>query len=85
MTSSPPPPPDGGLGTLASLSCQFFYGPFNSPFYVIKKMSWVFLQNCGILLTKLKMTDEEITSAILSVDENDELSKDMIEQVMIAQ
>ena len=28
------------------------------------------------------MTDEEITRAILSVDENDELSKDMIEQVM---
>jgi len=27
------------------------------------------------------MTDEEITKAILSVDENDELSKDMIEQV----
>ena len=40
-----------------------------------------FFQNCGILLTKLKMTDEEITAAILSVDENDELSKDMIEQV----
>lgn len=39
-------------------------------------------QNCGILLTKLKMTDEEITSAILSVDENDELSKDMIEQLL---
>ena len=38
-------------------------------------------QNCGILLSKLKMTDEEITKAILSVDENDELSKDMIEQV----
>ena len=38
-------------------------------------------QNCGILLTKLKMTDEEITAAILSVDENDELSKDMVEQV----
>lgn len=27
------------------------------------------------------MTDEEITAAILSVDENDELSKDMVEQV----
>lgn len=39
-------------------------------------------QNCGILLTKLKMTDEEITRAILSVDENDELSKDMIEQLL---
>lgn len=33
------------------------------------------------MLTKLKMTDEEITAAILSVDENDELSKDMVEQV----
>lgn len=39
-------------------------------------------QNCGILLSKLKMTDEEITKAILSVDENDELSKDMIEQLL---
>ncbi|XP_078350098.1 disheveled-associated activator of morphogenesis 2-like [Oculina patagonica] len=39
-------------------------------------------QNCGILLTKLKMTDEEITTAILSVDENDELSKDMVEQLL---
>ena len=28
------------------------------------------------------MTDEEITKAILSVDENDELSKDMVEQVL---
>lgn len=28
------------------------------------------------------MTDEEITVAILSVDENDELSKDMVEQVL---
>ena len=29
------------------------------------------------------MTDEEITKAILSVDEDDELSKDMVEQVII--
>ena len=28
------------------------------------------------------MTDEEITKAILSVDANDELSKDMVEQVL---
>ncbi|RMX61131.1 hypothetical protein pdam_00016690 [Pocillopora damicornis] len=39
-------------------------------------------QNCGILLSKLKMTDEEITKAILSVDANDELSKDMVEQLL---
>ena len=28
------------------------------------------------------MTDEEITKAILSVDEHDDLSKDMVEQVL---
>jgi hypothetical protein len=29
------------------------------------------------------MTDEEITRAILSMDEKDDLSKDMVEQVRI--
>ena len=43
--------------------------------------SFLCSKNCGILLSKLKMTDEEITKAMLSMDEKDELSKDMVEQV----
>ncbi|XP_032228211.1 disheveled-associated activator of morphogenesis 1-A [Nematostella vectensis] len=39
-------------------------------------------QNCGILLTKLKLSDEEITKAILTIDEEEELSKDMVEQLL---
>lgn len=38
-------------------------------------------QNCTILLSKLKMTNSELSRAILSVDSQEELPKDMCEQV----
>lgn len=38
-------------------------------------------QNCTILLSKLKMTNAELTTAILNVDAQEELPKDMCEQV----
>ncbi|XP_035891223.1 disheveled-associated activator of morphogenesis 1 isoform X1 [Anopheles stephensi] len=39
-------------------------------------------QNCTILLSKLKMTDEEISKAILSMDSNEQLPIDMVEQLL---
>ncbi|KAL1455142.1 hypothetical protein WDU94_009258 [Cyamophila willieti] len=39
-------------------------------------------QNCTILLSKLKMTDEEISKAILSMDSGDQLPLDMLEQLL---
>jgi len=38
-------------------------------------------QNCTILLSKLKMTNQELSRAILSVDSQEEIPKDMCEQV----
>ncbi|MBN3313701.1 DAAM2 protein, partial [Atractosteus spatula] len=39
-------------------------------------------QNCVILLSKLKMTNDEIKRAILEMDEQEELAKDMLEQLL---
>ncbi|KAK9533260.1 hypothetical protein VZT92_008389 [Zoarces viviparus] len=39
-------------------------------------------QNCIILLSKLKMSNEEIKRAILEMDEREELAKDMLEQLL---
>ncbi|KAK2706666.1 hypothetical protein QYM36_014640 [Artemia franciscana] len=39
-------------------------------------------QNCNILLTKLKMTNEEIIRVILSMDSTDKMPLDMVEQLL---
>uniref|UniRef100_A0A3Q3MI13 Dishevelled associated activator of morphogenesis 2 n=1 Tax=Mastacembelus armatus TaxID=205130 RepID=A0A3Q3MI13_9TELE len=39
-------------------------------------------QNCVILLSKLKMSNDEIKRAILEMDEREELAKDMLEQLL---
>ena len=39
-------------------------------------------QNCTILLSKMKMSDSQIRKVILSMDREDKLSKDIVEQML---
>ncbi|XP_039641828.1 disheveled-associated activator of morphogenesis 1 isoform X2 [Perca fluviatilis] len=39
-------------------------------------------QNCNILLSRLRLTNEEIRHAILTMDEQEDLPKDMLEQLL---
>lgn len=38
-------------------------------------------QNCIILLSKLKLTNKEISNAVLNMDQGEDLPRDMLEQV----
>lgn len=38
-------------------------------------------QNCTILLSKLKLTNEEVIKAVTTMDSREDLPKDMLEQV----
>lgn len=39
-------------------------------------------QNCNILLSRLKLSNEEIKKAIMTMDEQEDLPKDMLEQLL---
>ncbi|XP_068574076.1 disheveled-associated activator of morphogenesis 1 isoform X2 [Cebidichthys violaceus] len=39
-------------------------------------------QNCNILLSRLRLTNEEIRHAVLTMDEQEDLPKDMLEQLL---
>ncbi|XP_055361405.1 disheveled-associated activator of morphogenesis 1-like isoform X2 [Betta splendens] len=39
-------------------------------------------QNCNILLSRLRLTNEEMRSAILSMDEQEDLPKDLLDQLL---
>ena len=43
--------------------------------------SHCYAQNCAILLSKLRMRNSELRALIMSVDQHEQLSKDMLEQV----
>ena len=40
-------------------------------------------QNCSILLTKLKLSNTEIRRAIITMDTENKIGKDMLEQVKL--
>lgn len=42
-------------------------------------------QNCTITLSKIKMTDQELATIILNMDTQEEIAKDMCEQVILKQ
>ena len=48
---------------------------------LFKMLIVVSLQNCQILLSRLKTSNEDLAKAVLSMDKEGELSVEMLEQV----
>ena len=49
--------------------------------WLVTVVMGIIMQNCSILLSKLRMRNSELRSVIMSIDQHDQLSKDMVEQV----
>uniref|UniRef100_A0A673X179 Dishevelled associated activator of morphosis 2 n=1 Tax=Salmo trutta TaxID=8032 RepID=A0A673X179_SALTR len=76
------------LSSLSSLSVKKETGSMDDLYLSTRKVKELSVidgrraQNCVILLSKLKMSNEEIKRAILEMDEREELAKDMLEQLL---
>uniref|UniRef100_A0AAR2L7P4 Disheveled-associated activator of morphogenesis 2 n=1 Tax=Pygocentrus nattereri TaxID=42514 RepID=A0AAR2L7P4_PYGNA len=79
MTTSPPPPCSSLQKEMGSMDDLYLTSRKVKELSVIDGRR---AQNCVILLSKLKMSNEEIKRAILEMDEREELAKDMLEQLL---